>query len=468
MNDGPHDSTPDSGQPDPDDMAEQFRKMMQQFGLPMQGDPADFMSQLSQMLQGMSVPGTGTPVGFQAPGQQPGRAGALDWNRIKDLARHVAATKGPDPTPGRGDREALLDASRLAENWLDQACEFAQVAAQPEAWSRAEWIENTFGAWQKVVEPVLTSLTSAMTNLLVPDSGENPQDPMAALGAMMGPLLRQMASMLYGSQLAEGLADLAVTTVSGTEIGLQVLPQAQVVLLPSNIAAAWNDLDLDPRDIEIYLVLREAARQRLFNAVGWLGPQLLALVEHYARGIRIDSSAIEDAVDVDDLSQLTPDKIQELSRRLQGRLFEPTRTPEQEGVLSRLETLLALIEGWVDEVTSQVAGLWMPQHAQLEEAVRRRRATSSPAEAFFSSLLGLQLSPRRVRDAANLWAALRDGRGTVGRDAVWHHPDLMPTAADLDDPLGYVSGESVHNGDEITADLDAELEELLRAEGEDD
>ncbi|MDN6021999.1 MAG: zinc-dependent metalloprotease [Acidipropionibacterium jensenii] len=468
MNDGPHDSTPDSGQPDPDDMAEQFRKMMQQFGLPMQGDPADFMSQLSQMLQGMSVPGTGAPVGFQAPGQQPGRAGALDGNRIKDLARHVAATKGPDPTPGRGDREALLDASRLAENWLDQACEFAQVAAQPEAWSRAEWIENTFGAWQKVVEPVLTSLTSAMTNLLVPDSGENPQDPMAALGAMMGPLLRQMASMLYGSQLAEGLADLAVTTVSGTEIGLQVLPQAQVVLLPSNIAAAWNDLDLDPRDIEIYLVLREAARQRLFNAVGWLVPQLLALVEHYARGIRIDSSAIEDAVDVDDLSQLTPDKIQELSRRLQGRLFEPTRTPEQEGVLSRLETLLALIEGWVDEVTSQVAGLWMPQHAQLEEAVRRRRATSSPAEAFFSSLLGLQLSPRRVRDAANLWAALRDGRGTVGRDAVWHHPDLMPTAADLDDPLGYVSGESVHNGDEITADLDAELEELLRAEGEDD
>lgn len=256
-----------------------------------------------------------------------------------------------------------------------------------------------------------------------------------------------------------------MTTVSGTEVGLQVLPRAQVVLIPSNIAAAWNDLDLDPRDIEIYLVLREAARQRLFNAVGWLGPQLLALVEHYARGIRIDSSAIEDAVDVEDLAQLTPDKIQELSQRLQGRLFEPTRTPEQEGVLSRLETLLALIEGWVDEVTSQVAGLWMPQHAQLEEAVRRRRATSGPAEAFFSSLLGLELSPRRVRDAANLWAALRDARGTVGRDAVWHHPDLMPSATDLDDPLGYVSGESTHPDDEVTANLDAELEELLRSEG---
>lgn len=464
MNDGPHDSASDSGQPDPEEMAEQFRRMMQQLGLPVEGDVNDFMAQLSQMFQGMGgMAGPGAPVGFRAPGQQPGQ-GPVDWSRIKDMARHMAAAKGPDPTPGQGDRTALLDASRLAENWLDQACEFAQVAAQPACWSRAEWIEHTFGAWQKVVEPVLTSLTNAMTSLFEPEQGD---DPMAALGAMMAPVLQRMSAMLYGSQLAERLADLAVNTVSGTEIGLQVLDSPQVILLPTNAAPAWNDLDLDPRDVEIYLVLREAARQRLFNAVGWLAPQLLALVEHYAREIRIDASAIEDAVDVDDLSQLTPEKMQELSQRLQGRLFEPTRTPEQDGILTRLETLLALIEGWVDEVTGQVAATWMPQHAQLAEAVRRRRATTGPAEAFFSSLLGLELRPRRVRDAANLWAALRDARGTVGRDAVWHHPDLMPVTSDLDDPLGYVAGES-GEADQSGNDLDAELEELLRSQGHED
>lgn len=469
MNDGPHDSGSDSGQPDPEEMAEQFRRMMQQLGIPVEGNVTDFMAQLSQMLQGMgTVPGQQAPIGFQVPGQQQNQnqdQSSLDWNRIKDMARHMAAAKGPDPTPGHGDRTALLDASRLAENWLDQACEFAQVSAQPACWSRAEWIEHTFGAWQQVVEPVLVSLTGAMTSLFQPD--DDPNDPMAALGAMMAPVLQRMSAMLYGSQLAEKLADVAVTTVSGTELGLQILPAPQVVLLPTNIGPAWNDLDLDPRDVEIYLVLREAARQRLFNAVGWLAPQLLALVEHYAREIRIDASAIEDAIDVDDLSQLTPDKMQELSQRLQGRLFEPTRTPEQDGILTRLETLLALIEGWVDEVTGQVANTWMPQHAQLAEAARRHRATSGPAEAFFSSLLGLELRPRRVRDAANLWAALRDARGTVGRDAVWHHPDLMPGPSDLDDPLGYVSGDSQDAG-EPGADLDAELEELLRSQGRDD
>lgn len=453
MSEGP--TTPGPGRPDPEELAEQLRRMMEQMGLPVTGDASAFMAQLSQMFQQ-------APTGFGVAAGD----GPVDWDRIKDLARHVAASKGADPTPGRAERSAVLDASRLVENWLDQACEFAQVATPATCWSRAEWIEHTFGSWQKIVEPVLISLTEALSGLLSGPGAADGTDPMAALAAMMGPTLQRVSGMLYGAQLAEGLADLATTTVSGTEIGLQVLGVPQVVLLPTNVSAQWGDLDLDPRDVEIYLVLREAARQRLFNAVPWLAPQLSALVEHYAREIRIDSGAIEDAFHVEDLSSMTPESIQEMSRQLQGRLFEPTRTPEQDGILERLETLLALIEGWVDEVTEQVAGSWLPSHAQLSEAVRRRRATSGPAEAFFSSLLGLELRQRRVRDAANLWAALRQERGPVGRDAVWHHPDLVPTAADLDDPLGYVSGDST-DSEQPGDDLDAELEELLRQEGND-
>ena len=103
----------------------------------------------------------------------------------------------------------------------------------------------------------------------------------------------------------------------------------------------------------------------------------------------------------------------------------------------------------------------------LAETVRRARATGGPAEATFATLVGLELRPRRMRDAANLWAAVRDARGTEGRDAVWSHPDLVPTSADLDDPLGFASVEPAeHAGDD---DFDAALAELLDAEqGEDE
>ena len=109
----------------------------------------------------------------------------------------------------------------------------------------------------------------------------------------------------------------------------------------------------------------------------------------------------------------------------------------------------------------------MPAAAALAETVRRARATGGPAEATFATLVGLELRPRRMRDAANLWAALRDARGAEGRDAVWSHPDLIPTSADLDDPLGFVSGET-RRGEGGPDDFDSALAELLDQEGPDD
>ena len=55
-------------------------------------------------------------------------------------------------------------------------------------------------------------------------------------------------------------------------------------------------------------------------------------------------------------------------------------------------------------------------------------------------------------------------RDVEGRDAVWSHPDLVPTSADLDDPLGFVAGEARADGAE-TAAFDAALEELLKGGG---
>jgi hypothetical protein len=74
--------------------------------------------------------------------------------------------------------------------------------------------------------------------------------------------------------------------------------------------------------------------------------------------------------------------------------------------------------------------------------VRRRRATGGPGEQTFASLVGLELRPRRLREAATLWRALLTARGLEGRDAVWAHPDLMPSADDLDDPDGFAAGSS--------------------------
>ena len=68
------------------------------------------------------------------------------------------------------------------------------------------------------------------------------------------------------------------------------------------------------------------------------------------------------------------------------------------------------------------------------------RATGGPAERTFATLVGLELRPRRLREAAAIWRGLTDARGIAGREAIWTHPDLLPTTEDLDDPEGFVRG----------------------------
>jgi putative hydrolase len=384
----------------------------------------------------------------------------VNWDVTKNTARKTVASLGPDPTPTAAQQRAITEAVSLAEIWLDQATRFPRVSTTVAAWSRAEWIEQTMPVWRRLVEPVAVHIADAMEGALSFGSTEEAADlpGMAGMEKMLRPMLRTSGASMFGLQLGQGLGNLATEVVGATDVGLPLSEPGHVALLPTNIKAFGEGLEQSSDDVTLYLALRECARQRLFASAGWLRSQMLALVEQYARGITIDTSALEQAV-----GQLDASNLEELTSSLEGGLFEPQKTPEQRATLERLETMLALVEGWVDEVVTQATAQWMPSAAALAEAMRRARATGGPAEETFATLVGLELRPRRMRDAANLWAALRDARGVDGRDAVWSHPDLVPTSADLDDPLGFVAGETGSEGEE-NADFDTALEELLKGE----
>ena len=419
------------------------------------------LSQLNQ--SGQTFGGVGGINGlFGAGGPLGGSTeGGVNWDLANDTARKTSLQLGPDPVPTAAQQERVREAVTIAEVWLDDVTDLPRVPGEPVAWSRAEWIENTQPVWQRLVEPVASSIADAMQSALTPPADEIAEagGQFADIEKMFAPLVRSSGAGMFGIQLGQALAQLAGEVVGATDIGLPL--HERVALLPGGVAKFGDGLDQSTTDVHLYLALRECARQRLFHGTTWLSSTLLSLVEEYARGIRIDSRAIEDAVSDMDLSN-----IEELQERLTGSLFSPQRTPEQEAVLVRLETMLALVEGWVDHVVAQAAARWMPAAVPLAETMRRRRASGGPAEATFATLVGLELRPRRLRDAANLWAALQEKRGAQARDEPWSHPDVMPSTADLDDPLGFVESGPRRGGDSDSSgtDFDAELAKLLDAE----
>jgi putative hydrolase len=177
---------------------------------------------------------------------------------------------------------------------------------------------------------------------------------------------------------------------------------------------------------------------------------VLASVESYARGITIDMSRLETIVGGLDVSN--PEAI---SQALSQGMFAPQESAEQRAALARLETVLALIEGWVDEVTAAAAQDRLAASGALRETLRRRRAAGGPAEQTFGNLVGLELRPRRLREATELWRLLGETRGTEGRDATWAHPDLLPDTADLENPAAFAAGASELDFDRLLDDPDS-------------
>lgn len=398
-------------------------------GLP--SDP-QAMAMMMQQVQAM----------FSAPSEGP-----VNWKLAHEQARRAAATGG-DPSVSSKDQREIDDALRLAEMWLDPVTDFPSTSLLGKAWSRAEWVEATMGTWQRLTEPVATSIALALSNAM---TEQMPEEMKAMMGGAAS-MLQNMGGAMFGMQLGQAVGALSRDVVSSTDIGIP-LAENSMALLPANVAAFGEGLDVSGLDVRLFLATREAAHVRLFTQVPWLTGHLLGAIESYARGIHIDMSKIEEvARDID------PSNPESLQSALSQGVFMPERTAAQDAALARLETTLALVEGWVDELTA-AATANLEASAALREMVRRRRATGGPAENAFASLVGLELRPRRLRDAAALWEQLRQERGIAGRDAIWQHPDLLPTPEDLDDPAGFSKRRQL--AESADADVDAALEKLL-------
>jgi putative hydrolase len=369
--------------------------------------------------------------------------GPVNWDLARQMA--ISAIAGDHRPVSTDESAATRDALRLADLWLDAVTDLPSGVRSPEAWSRVEWIEKTLPVWSALCDPVAARVVTAMTSAL-------PQEAVAQAGPL-GNVMQQFGGLMFGAQVGQGLAGMAREVVGASDIGLPLGPAGTAALLPQNVAAFGEGLAQPAEEVRLYLALREAAHQRLFGHVPWLRQRLLDAVESYARGITVDPSAIERAV-----GEIDPTNPESLQNLLSGGLFQPEETPEQQAALRRLEALLALVEGWVDTVVGAAANDRMPGALALREAMRRRRAAGGPAEQTFSTLVGLELRPRRLREAAALWWAVTEKHGASGRDGIWAHPDLLPTADDLDDPLGFA--------DTVGADSLAELEAALPTDPE--
>ncbi len=408
-----------------------------------QENPAEAFNQLGQMLSQL--------------GQMLSQAGTSAGPVNYDLAKQIALQKlagQPGFGPPSDSVGAVRDAVHLAEMWLDPVTTLPAGATSAKSWTARDWVEHTLPTWQRLCDPVARRVSGAWVEAL-------PAEAKQAAGPLLS-MVGQMGGMAFGSQLGNALAQLAAEVLTSTDIGLPLGPPATAALLPANIEEFTKGLERPSSEVMVFLAAREAAHQRLFAHVPWLRQRLLATVEEFASGIRVDTSALEQLA-----TQVDPSNPASIEEAMRSGMLEPQTTPEQQVALNRLETLLALVEGWVDVVVGDAVAERLPGADAMRETLRRRRASGGPAEQTFATLVGLELRPRRLRAAAALWRLVGDRHGIAARDGVWAHPDLVPTAEDLDEPMDFADrlGTPAIDDDPIAAiERTEQAEEAERAE----
>jgi putative hydrolase len=371
-----------------------------------------------------------------------------------DLARQLAANSigFVKPVP-EATTSAIADAVRLADTWLDGVTPLPAGTTRSVAWTPSDWVDNTLETWKRLCDPVAEQISGVWASTL-PEEAKSMAGPLLAM-------MSQMGGMAFGSQLGQALGTLSREVLTSTDIGLPLGPKGVAALMPDAIETLAEGLEQPRSEIMTFLAAREAAHHRLFSHVPWLSSQLLNAVEAFAKGMKVDTSGLEEFSRGFNPESLTdPSAMEQL---LNQGIFEPKATPEQVAALERLETLLALIDGWVQTVVTNALGDRIPGTSALSETLRRRRATGGPAEQTFATLVGLELRPRKLREAAVLWERLTEAVGADDRDAVWQHPDLLPDSSDLDDPAAFI--DRVVGGD--TSGMDQAIADLSKDDDKD-
>ena len=431
--------------------------------LPNEGQP-DFealLKQFSEMgVDPNALAGAKSFLESMQSASKSGEQSLITASSLREIAKNIITANGDLPI-GTIDQERLSQSLMIANTWLDSEILFpASALPNQSAWSKRDWLDATVSSWQLLFEPLALGMADALSDVISSSTSQLPiefagsenQSPQQqeAMKQMLARLLRGFMGTLIATQLGQGVGSLANSITGANDVAIPLLAaDSGAHLIPQNITEWSAGLGIDPEQVAIYLALRESAAARLFANNSWLAGYIKEVITAYGSGISIDVESItrqaEQAMASGEIDINNPAS---LNIALNAGLFTPQQTPAQELALTKLEMVLALIEGWIDHVISQVAQERIPSFNALIENSRRRRATASPMQQLFANLLALEVSPRKMREASAFWGEVKNLRGNDGRDRCWEDPAFLPMPGDLNDVKAFL--ESVTAPDDLS------------------
>ncbi|MBX5491712.1 MAG: zinc-dependent metalloprotease [Chloroflexi bacterium] len=345
----------------------------------------------------------------------------VDWALVRGVAGRTAGEGAPLTEPERRLREARYRATLERIEAPIAAYTHTQLPLQTtevRVLDRREWIDTNATNFQELLRPLEEFYREREGGGSLATAGIGRFVLSGQLGVLLGYLARRVL----------GQYDISLLTQEAPAAG-------KLYFVEPNIQALESRLGVPPDEVRTWIALHEATHAHEFELHPWVRRYLHDTLQAYLRTM-----------------------VEELGQRRNGHaplgglvgrlvdgirsgqnLFQSLMTPEQRALVSRLQALMALLEGYSNHIMHQVGRRLLPHFQQIEAGVERRRQQRSPAEQWFLRFTGLNMKHEQYVLGEQFVRTVVATRGIDFLNRVWTGPAALPTEDELRAPPAWIA-----------------------------
>jgi len=354
----------------------------------------------------------------------------IDW----EIAARVAIrTAGRTPTLHPGAKAQLKEEyERLLSEIEGPIATYtgnnlSLANTRVEVLDRADWIRVNMVNFRELLQPVQDFYTET------------------AARTRYGPpvAFQQAARMMLSSQIGVLVGYLARRVLGQYDIGLlgiEPLTAGKLYFVEPNLSQAQETLGVPAGELKRWIALHEATHAHEFELYPWVREYLNASLKQYLKLL------IDDMRGRGDENTLMVIVNRFVNNLRQGHnVINALMTPPQRELISRLQALMALAEGYSNHVMNSVGKDLLPNFALIHDRVEQRQRQRSQVEQLFLKITGLSLKMEQYRLGERFVDHVVSQRGIAYANRAWESTETLPTEAEIRDPGRWIARmEAVH------------------------
>ncbi|HEX3245482.1 MAG TPA: zinc-dependent metalloprotease, partial [Chloroflexota bacterium] len=285
---------------------------------------------------------------------------------------------------------------------------------------RKDWIAANVANFRELFEPI-DELYVEISRAQGPTLPGVPQAGQAVISGQVGALLGYLARRVLGQY------DMSL-------LGKELLTGGKLYFVEPNIRTLQNTMTGVPIDeLRRWIALHESTHAHEFEVYPWVRGYMNDHLERYLRSVIGEMRRGQDG-------NLVSSFLTRLIENLRsGRsMLESMMTEEQREIVSRLQALMSLAEGYSNHVMNAVGREILPSFDLIHERVEQRQQRRGRAEELFLRITGLKMKMEQYRLGEAFTNEVVQHRDISFLNLAWQAPQNLPTEWEIQHPQDWI------------------------------